>query len=269
MSELAVALPAALEAHRGAAPVAVVLGSGFGGLADLVSSPSTYAYGDLEGHPEPQAGVVGHAGRLLIGDVQGTGVAVFDGRYHLYQGLSALDAAWTARLAAALGCTTIVLTNAAGAVSDQLTVGDVVLVEDHVNLTGQNPLVGWPGPEGGAPFVPMRDVYDEELRGIAMTVAGDEGIYLHSGTYFGLLGPSYETTAEVAMLRSLGADVVGMSTVIEAIAARALGLRVLGLSLVTNSAAQGDLSHEEVLEAGREAQGRLSGLMAALLQRMR
>jgi len=153
-------------------------------------------------------------------------------------------------------------------VSPHLNVGDVVLISDHLNLTGDSPLVGWPGPQGGVPFVPMRDAYDPQLREIAHAVAAEQGLSLVDGVYAGLLGPAFETPAEVRYLRAVGADVVGMSTVPEVIAARALGLRVLGFSLCTNVAAGHDLSHEEVLEAGERAQLALARLLVAILHRL-
>jgi purine-nucleoside phosphorylase len=193
---------------------------------------------------------------------------LFQGRAHQYQGVSALDAAYPARLAAAFGCEVLIVTNAAGGVVERLSVGDLVLISDHMNLMGTNPLTGWPGPDGGFPFVPMRDAYDPELRELMMQVASAQGITLAEGVYAGLLGPSYETPAEVAMLARLGADVVGMSTVPEVIAARALGLRVLGMSLVTNAAAGVGLSHAEVIEAGDRAAAQLQRLVAEFVSRL-
>jgi purine-nucleoside phosphorylase len=147
-------------------------------------------------------------------------------------------------------------------------VGDLVLIEDQINMSGDSPLVGWPGPPGGVPFVPMRDAYDPDLRDLALQVAAEQGTCLHPGVYTGLLGPAFETVAEVGMLRMIGTDVVGMSTVHEVIAGRALGLRVLGLSLVTNAAAGHDLSHADVLEAGRRAEAATACLLTALLERL-
>lgn len=245
--------------------VAIVLGSGLSGLADAAHDAVRVPYADLEGVPK-LGRVAGHAGMLVIGRLADVPVALFQGRVHQYQGADAWEAAWPARMASALGCHTLILTNAAGGVAERLGTGDVVLLSDHINLMGTNPLTGWPGPEGGVPFVPMRDAYDPRLRALAMSTAAVEGITLHDGVYAGLLGPSYETPAEVAYLRSVGADVVGMSTVPETIAARALGLRVLGFSLVTNAAAAEGLSHDEVLAAGRHAEEELTRLMLAILR---
>jgi len=245
----------------------VVLGSGLSGLADGVNGARTIPYAELEGVPTASA-VAGHPGALVLGSLGGTPVMLFSGRIHQYQGVSAHDAAWPSRMAAACGCETLVVTNAAGGVSGRLAPGDIVLIADHLNLMGTNPLIGWAGPEGGTPFVPMRDAYDPALRALAREAAAAEGVEVHEGVYAGLLGPCYETPAEVAYLRHIGADVVGMSTVPEVIAARALGMRVLGFSLVTNVAAGAGLSHEEVLEAGRTAAADLTRLAIAILRRL-
>lgn len=247
--------------------IALVLGSGFAGLSALVETPQVIPYRELAGTPRVDA-VAGHAGELVLGTLAGIEVMVFSGRFHPYQGLTAFDASWPVRMAASAGCEILIVTNAAGGIADRLRTGDIVCLSDHLNLMGTNPLIGWPGPEGGTPFVPMRDAYDPELRAIALTASAEEGVDVHDGVYAGLLGPVYETPAEVAMLRTLGADVVGMSTVPEVIAARALGLRVLGFSLVTNAAAGEGLSHEEVLEAGRAAAADLTRLMLAILRRL-
>ncbi|MCE5203442.1 MAG: purine-nucleoside phosphorylase [Coriobacteriales bacterium] len=247
--------------------VAAVLGSGLSGVAACVEDPAIVPYSGLQGFPATGP-VAGHAGELRIGRLAGVEVVLFAGRAHQYQGVSALDAAYPARLAAAVGCEVLIVTNAAGAVSHELAAGDIVLISDHINLMGTNPLIGWPGPAGGVPFVPMRDAYDPELIALARAVAAERGVALQEGVYAGLLGPSYETAAEVRYLERIGADVVGMSTVPEVIAARALGLRVLGFSLVTNVAAGAGLSHEEVLEAGRAAGETLGALMLGILQRL-
>jgi inosine/guanosine/xanthosine phosphorylase family protein len=247
--------------------VAIVLGSGLSGLADVAEDARRIPYDELEGYPKV-GNVAGHAGQLVCGTLSGVPAIMFQGRVHQYQGASAHEAAYPARLAAALGCEVLMVTNAAGGISERLSSGDIVLISDHINLMGTNPLIGWPGPEGGVPFVPMRDAYDPDLRAKAYLAASDEDVMLHDGVYAGLLGPSYETPAEVAYLRGCGADVVGMSTVPEVITARALGLRVLGFSLVTNVAAGEGLSHEEVLEAGRLAAGDMTRLLLAILRRL-
>jgi len=265
---LEVTVPKRLASLAEAPRVALVLGSGFGGFADTVEGAVTIPYSEIDGMPRAPSSVAGHAGALIFGSVAGVPVCVFSGRVHRYQGVSALDAAYPARLASALGCTTLVVTNAAGAVNESLRPGDVVLISDQINLTGDSPLVGWPGPAGGVPFVPMRDAYDPGLRSIARDVAAKQGFVMHDGVYGGLLGPAFETPAEVRYLRTIGADMVGMSTVPEVIAARALGLNVLGFSLITNVAAGEGLSHVEVLEAGERAQLSLTRLLVGILGRL-
>lgn len=249
--------------------VALILGSGLAGLGDRVEAPQIVPFSDIDGFPRAEAAVAGHAGRLIIGGLGGKRVACFQGRIHRYQGFSARDVVYPVRLAAAMGAKALVVTNAAGSVADHLTAGELVLLSDQINLTGDSPLVGWPGPAGGTPFVPMRDAFDPGLRQIAIQTALDEDVPIEpEGVYCGLLGPAYETPAEVAMLRTLGADLVGMSTVPEVIAARALDLSVLGISLVTNVAAGTNLSHEEVLEVGRVAAERMERLVIGILHRL-
>lgn len=247
--------------------VAIVLGSGLGGLADLVEDAQTLPFTELLGIPK-LASVPGHGGMLVSGTLSGVPVLLFKGRVHIYQGATALEAAYPARLAAALGCETLILTNATGGVSKLLKTGDIVAISDHINLMGQSPLIGAHWPEGGTLFVGMRDAYDPELRAMACEVANQESVPLHEGVYAALLGPQYETPAEVAFLRNIGADVVGMSTVPETIAARALDLPVLAISLVSNDAAGVGLSHEEVLEAGRLAAEDMTRLILAILRRL-
>lgn len=263
-----VEIPSRLAGLVSPGGVAVVLGSGFGGLASAIEQAAEVPYDQINGYPRAESAVLGHAGKLVIGKVGATDVVAFSGRVHRYQGVSALEAAYPARLASALGCHTLIVTNAAGGVNTDLAVGDVLLISDQINLTGDSPLVGWPGPAGGVPFVPMRDAYDPELRALARSIATEQGMDLADGVYAGLLGPAFETPAEVEYLRTVGADVVGMSTVPEVIAARALGLRVLGFSLCTNAAAGHGLSHSEVLEAGERAQVALTALLVAILHRL-
>ena len=248
--------------------VAIVLGSGLGPLADEVIVDARIPYSEVPGFPSADAVVAGHSGDLLMGTLSEVPVAVFLGRKHRYQGVSALDVTWPVRLASALGATTLVVTNAAGGVDPSLKAGSVTLIRDHLNLTGDSPLVGWPGPEDGTPFVPMGDAYSPELRELAHEQARDMGVELTDVVYAGLLGPAYETPAEVEYLRRIGAQTVGMSTVPEVIVARALGMRVLGLSLVTNVAGGAELSHEEVLRAGRDAAHSMTRLLVGILGRL-
>ncbi|GAB4280918.1 MAG: purine-nucleoside phosphorylase [Coriobacteriia bacterium] len=261
-------IPETLAPFTGRARTALILGSGLSGLADRFEERMDVPFADISGFPQARAGVAGHQGVLSLATSSERSALVFLGRLHMYQGFTALEASYTARLAAALGCDTLIVTNAAGGVGDDLGPGDLMLISDHLNLTGDSPLRGWPGPEGGTPFVPMGGAYDPGLREVAEAVAAERGVELKEGVYAGLLGPQYETPAEVEMLRRLGAHAVGMSTVPEVIAARALGMRVLGLSLVTNTAGGSHLSHDEVLAAGERAASVLTELMLGILVRL-
>lgn len=248
--------------------VAVVLGSGLGSLVDMLTDATSIAFVHVPGFPSTT--VSGHAGRFVIGRLGGTDVLVQAGRYHLYEGYAADVVAAPVRVMAELGVEVVVLTNAAGGVRANLQPGDLALIEDHINLTGRSPLVG-PVRDGEARFPDMSAPYDPELRLLAVEAAAELGIGLTSGVYAGVLGPSYETAAEVRMLARLGADVVGMSTVTEVIAARARGLRCLAISVVTNKATGlggGALSHAEVVAVGKEAGIRLSKLVAAIVPRV-
>lgn len=250
----------------GPAEVALVLGSGLDSLVEALDDRVDISYRDIEGMQGPH--VAGHAGTLSVGKIAERSTICFRGRIHRYQGVSAYQAAYPARLAAALGATTFVVTNAAGSVDPSMGAGSVMLISDHLNLTGDNPLVGWPGPEGGTPFVPMGDAYDPSLLETARKAAAELAIEVVEGVYAGLLGPTYETPAEVRYLRAVGANAVGMSTVPEVIAARALGMKVLGVSLITNVAGGSELSHEEVLEAGLRGGESIARLIAAVLSRI-
>lgn len=240
--------------------VAVVLGSGLSELARSITGANPIPYAAVEGLPV--SSVPGHEGALYSGDVEGTPALLFAGRVHLYEGRPAREIVRQVELAVDAGCATVVLTNAAGGIKESLQVGAPCLISDHINLTGTNPIVG---SEDGARFVDMTEAYDARLRDLARAVDPE----LDEGVYAGLLGPSYETPAEVRMLARLGADLVGMSTVLEAIAARRLGASVLGISLVTNRAAglsREPLSHEDVAEAGRKTAARLEELLRGVLR---
>lgn len=251
----------------GTTPVAVVLGSGFAGFASHVDVARRVPYTSIPGCPRVSA-VPGHAGELVTGTIDGVPVVLLCGRFHLYQGVTAREAAFTARIAAGLGCRSIIVTNAAGAVSEKVRVGQPALITDHVNLTAANPLTGWAGEGDALPFVPMRDAYDPELRRLAADVAATQDLELAEGVYAAVPGPSFETSAEVAALRVLGVDMVGMSTVPEVIVARAFGMRVLGVSLITNVAAGVDLSHEEVLGTGAAGADASARLLIGILRAM-
>lgn len=244
--------------------VAVVLGSGMSEIArSLLPGSPTIPYSDLGGMAAPTAG--SHEGALYAGEVEGLRTLAFAGRLHLYEGHPVTTVVQPVRLAAGAGCHTIVLTNAAGGIDRALEVGSIALIADHLNLTGTNPLFGHE--DAGTRFLDLTEVYDRELRALARSVDDT----LHEGVYAGLLGPVYETPAEIRMLRTMGADLVGMSTVLEAIEARRLGLRVLGLSLVTNAAAglsHTKLEHEEVSAAGRAAAPSLERLLRGLIAQL-
>jgi purine-nucleoside phosphorylase len=248
--------------HRPA--VGMVLGSGLGALADRIEERTVIPFEEV---PEfPVATVAGHAGRLVVGRLGGVEVAVLQGRSHLYEGSSADDVTFGVRLLAWFGVRSLLLTNAAGAVNPSWAPGDLVRITDHLNLTGANPLTGPNDDRLGARFPDMSEPYDARLGGLLDSCASRLGIPLRAGVYAGLAGPSYETPAEVRMLRTLGADLVGMSTVLETIAARHAGVAVAAVSLVANLAAglsPAPLSHDDVLRAGAGARERLERLLPA------
>jgi purine-nucleoside phosphorylase len=257
----------AIAAHLGErSPVlALVLGSGLGGLAERIERPLRIAYADIPGFHVPR--VEGHKGELVIGSLAGKTVLAQSGRFHMYEGYSADTAALPVRVFAALGIRTLLVTNAAGGIRRSFGHGTLMLLSDHLNLTGRNPLVG-PARPGEERFPDMSQAYDSGLRGIAREAARRLGLTLEEGVYAGLLGPSYETPSEVRMLERLGADAVGMSTVLEVIAARALGMKCLGFSLVTNPGAgisPTPLSHQEVMEVAGRAGKDLARLLEAVV----
>jgi purine-nucleoside phosphorylase len=245
--------------------VAVVLGSGLSDLAAALIDGDEIPFSDIEGMPS--SGVAGHAGALFAGDVGETPTLIFAGRVHLYEGRDMDEVTYPVRAAIGAGCEVIVLTNAAGAIEPSLEIGAPCLISDHLNLTGRTPLFGPNDDSVGPRFLDLSEVYDKDLRALAKELDSS----LHEGVYAGLLGPTYETPAEVRMLRALGADLVGMSTVNEAIAARYLETRVLGISVVSNLAAGlslAPLSHEEVSAAGRSATARLETLLRGVLSKL-
>lgn len=248
--------------------VAIILGSGLGGLADAITKPKRIPYGRIPGFP--RATVPGHAGELVAGELGTVPIAAFSGRFHMYEGHDARLAAFPARVAHALGAAVLIVSNAAGGLRTTLAPGTLVLISDHLNLMFRNPLIGALEP-GDARFPDMSAPYDAELRALALRVAREQGVALADGVYAGLLGPSYETRAEVRMLAQLGADVVGMSTVPEVIVARAIGLRVLGFSCVTNLAcglSDTPITHAEVLETTARVAGRLQQLVTGVVARL-
>jgi purine-nucleoside phosphorylase len=246
-------------------PVAIVLGSAQAALAAAVEDAHAIDYAQSPGWPVPR--VAGHAGRLIIGRLAGRPVTLLSGRVHLYEGWTPREVTFGVRVLGALGLKTLVLTNAAGGINPDYWRGLLVLIRDHINLQGSNPLVGPNDDSLGPRFPDMSEAYDLELRRRAKAVADRLDIDLAEGVYAAMLGPSFETPAEIRYLRTIGADLAGMSTVPEVIVARHMGIRVLAISTVTNMAAglQPELSHEEVLETGRAAAGNLTRLFLGLL----
>jgi purine-nucleoside phosphorylase len=262
----------AAEAPELAEPKLVaVLGSGLGGVVELLDpSPRVViAYRDIPG--VPGAAVEGHAGELVAGAIRGVPALVCSGRAHPYEGYSHREATLLLRAVLALGPGTLVLTNAAGGLNADFEPGDVMLLTDHLNLSGDNPLFGPNLDRFGPRFPPLTDAYDPRLRAAALEAAERTGVALRQGVYVMLSGPSYETRAEMRMLRGLGADAVGMSTAHETIVARHAGVEVLAFSLITNKATddvETGATHEEVIEMGRIGAGRLVTLLGDLLPRL-
>ena len=248
--------------------VGIVLGSGLGDYAEEAQDALVLPYAEVEGMP--RSGVAGHEGNWILGLVETLPVVMMQGRVHLYEGHAVADVVFGVRLMISLGAEVIVMTNAAGGACKAFEVGDLMLIDDHLNLTGHNPLIG-PESSFGERFVDMSGAYDRELREIADEGARALGIELKRGVYAGVLGPSYETPAEVAMIRAMGAEAVGMSTVLEVIAARQMGARVLGLSLITNLAAgfgEAPLAHEDVQATAHRSRLRFASLIGAVLRRL-
>ncbi|WP_437964916.1 purine-nucleoside phosphorylase [Sorangium sp. So ce260] len=248
--------------------IGVVLGSGLGGWADELSGLVKVPYAEIPGMPRPA--VEGHAGFLCAGRVGDVPVACLQGRAHLYEGHPPAKAVFGVRVLARLGCRAVLLTNAAGGINPGFVAGDLMLLTDHLNLMGTNPLVGPNDDALGKRFPDMTYAHDPRLLELARAAAGDAGVPLREGVYAGLLGPTYETPAEIRMLRALGADAVGMSTVPEIIALRHMGVPAAAISCITNLAAgmtQRELDHREVEETARRARARFTALLSAWVRR--
>ena len=252
--------------------VGIVLGSGLGTVANAVSNPVVIPYGEIPHFP--QSTVEGHSGRIVAGALGGTPVIVMQGRVHFYEGYSPLQVTFPMRVLGLLGVRAVVLTNAAGGIAPGLSIGQFVALSDHINALGFNPLTGPNEPRfalipgTGLRFFDMTEAYSKTLRALAQQAAQQEGWTLQEGVYLATSGPSFETPAEICAFRTLGATLVGMSTVPETIVARHMGIEVLGISCVTNLAAglsETQLSHEEVFEAGRKVEHRLAGLLNRLV----
>jgi len=250
--------------------MALVLGSGLGFLADSFEDPTAIDYHDIPNFP--QTSVIGHAGRLVFGHFEGHDVVAMQGRFHSYEGFSPQEIAFPIRVMKLLGCERLLVTNSAGGVNSDYYPGDLMLIRDHINLTGANPLEGPNDERFGPRFPDMSDPYSFGLRRIAMDVARERGQRLRTGVYASVRGPSYETPAEVRMLRRMGADAVGMSTVFEVITARHTGIEILGISCITNMASglsEEELSHDEVTETAALVRDSFSELLRAIMSAMR
>jgi purine-nucleoside phosphorylase len=249
--------------------VAIVLGSGLGAFADRLESATRLPYTDIPHWPG--AAVVGHAGVLVAGRSGGRRVLALAGRSHFYEGHPLTTVTFATRVLGRLGVKTLVLTNAAGGINTSFSPGTLMVIDDHINLMGTNPLVGPNEERWGARFPDMTEVYAPRLRALADEASRQVGVDLKHGIYVGLHGPSYETPAEIRYLRTIGADAVGMSTVPEAIAARHMGLEVLGISCITNPAAgvlPAPLHHDEVMEVARRVSSQFIGLLEAIVARV-
>jgi purine-nucleoside phosphorylase len=249
--------------------IGLVLGSGLGGFADSLTDATRIPYAEIPAFPRSTA--IGHAGQLVIGKSGSVPVATMQGRVHLYEGYSAQQVAFPMRVFGRMGIRAVVLTNAAGGINLNYQQGALVLIRDHINLQGANPLTGPNDDRFGARFTDMTHAYAKTYRELAQEEGSKLGMTLHEGVYAALLGPSYETPAEIKYLRTIGADLVGMSTAFEVIVARHMGIKVLAISCVTNMAAgivDQPLSHQEVMETGERVKTSFEALLRAVLPRI-
>jgi purine-nucleoside phosphorylase len=270
MTDLYTQAQSAVRLIRSKTPLApslgIILGSGLGNFASQVEDPTTFSYADIPHFP--QSTVEGHSGKLVLGHIAGIPVAVMQGRVHAYEGYPLSEVTFPTRVLSLLGCKSLIVTNAAGGINTSYKQGDLVAISDHINLTGSNAALGPNEAKFGARFFDMSAAYSPALRALAHAEAARQSIALAEGVYLAVLGPSYETPAEIRAFRTLGADLVGMSTVHEVIIARHMGIEVLGLSLVTNMAAgvlNEAINHEEVMETGRRVEHQFTSLLAALI----
>jgi purine-nucleoside phosphorylase len=262
---------AGVRKHAGSAvpDVAIVLGSGLGDFAGTLTGAVSIPYGDLPHWPASR--VIGHDGRLVVGSLGGRRVAALSGRAHFYEGHDLRTVTFATRVIARLGVKVLILTNAAGGVNVALTPGMLMVMDDHINLLGTNPLVGPNEDAFGVRFPDMSEVYSKRLRRIADEVAAAQGLRIGHGVYVAVHGPSYETPAEIRFLRTIGADAVGMSTVPEAIVARHMGVEVLGISCITNAAAgvlPQPLNHAEVMAVAQQVRGAFAALLEGIIGRV-
>lgn len=258
------------RAGAGVPDVAIVLGSGLGDFAGTLTDAVSIPYGDLPHWPA--ANVIGHDGRLVIGTLAGRRVAALAGRAHFYEGHDLRTVTFATRVVGRLGVKVLILTNAAGGINDvDLTPGMLMVMDDHINLLGSNPLVGPNDETFGARFPDMTEVYSKRLRALTDDVARAQNLRIGHGVYVAVHGPSYETPAEIRFLRTIGADAVGMSTVPEAIVARHMGIEVLGISCISNAAAgvlPQPLNHSEVMEVARQVRGAFASLLEGIIGRI-
>ena len=257
--------------HRagGTPDVAVVLGSGLGEFADSLSDSQTFRYGDIPHWPA--SAIVGHPGKLVIGTLAGHRVAALAGRAHYYEGHDLRTVTFAMRAVGRLGVKSVILTNAAGGINLTFKPGTLMLIDDHINLMGSNPLIGPNDERFGPRFPDMTHVYSKRLRDLAGAAARARNVVVAHGVYVALHGPSYETPAEIRYLRTIGADAVGMSTVPEAIVARQMGIEVLGISCITNPAAgvlPTPLVHDEVMEVARRVRAEFASLLEGTIERL-
>lgn len=249
--------------------VGLILGSGLGGLADEMEDATAIPYPSIPHFPAST--VPGHKGRLVVGRLAGTPVYAMQGRFHFYEGYAMEQVVRPVRVMARLGVRILIVTNAAGGVNESFNPGDLMLIVDHINMFGTNPLIGPNEEEFGVRFPDMTEAYDKELRALAEEVARERGLTLRQGVYMGLSGPVFETPAEIRAWRTLGADAVGMSTVPEVIAARHMDVRVLGISCISNMAAgilPEPLTHEDVIKVTARAAGDFGGLVKGIVARL-
>src|SRR3954467_14093802 len=257
-----------IRAKAGTPDVAIVLGSGLGDFASTLQDATAWSYGDLPHWPA--SNVIGHEGRLVIGTLAGRPVAALSGRAHFYEGHDLRTVTFATRVMGRLGVKVLILTNAAGGINVNLKPGTLMVMDDHINLLGSNPLVGPNEDQFGVRFPDMSEVYSKRLRAIADDVARAQRLAIGHGIYVAVHGPSYETPAEIRFLRAIGADAVGMSTVPEAIAARHMGVEVLGISCITNAAAgvlPQPLNHDEVMEVAKQVRGAFAALIEGIIGR--
>ena len=252
----------------GSADIGIILGSGWGGVISALKDKKIYPYESFEGMPK--CGVSGHSGNFVTGSIGSKKIIAMQGRFHLYEGKSTAEVTLPIRIMHKLGIKSLIITNAAGGINKEFSVGDIMFIKDHINLSGFNPLIGISATKDMPVFIDMGNCYDKALLDCAKKAAEGTGAAVKSGVYLQVIGPSYETPAEIRAFAALGADAVGMSTAVEAVFARYLNLKVLGISCITNMAAgtvDEKLSHGDVLEVSAANSARLSAALTAIIER--